>query len=286
MRWIAEFMMKAPVNKIIPFSNVDGPGNRCAIFFQSCPFACLYCHNPETIQMCKHCGACVSQCPAQALTIEEGKVCWNQDLCVNCDTCIHLCPHLASPKIQWLDVEELCQKVAKYRLFIRGVTVSGGECMNHAEFLEAFFQKVKQWNLGILIDSNGFYDFSRYSQLLALSDGVMLDVKAVNPEFHRTLCGQDNATVLKNLDYLLSVNKLAEVRTVLLPNHEAENRRTIEYVVKHVDNRCRYKLIAYRSFGVREAGLQHFGAGVLSEREMKEYEEFAKSLGNVTVTIV
>ncbi|MGM9942993.1 MAG: 4Fe-4S cluster-binding domain-containing protein, partial [Erysipelotrichaceae bacterium] len=42
-------MIKAPVNKIISFSNVDGPGNRTSIFFQSCPFHCLYCHNPETI---------------------------------------------------------------------------------------------------------------------------------------------------------------------------------------------------------------------------------------------
>ena len=286
MPWIAGFMMKAPVNKIIPFSNVDGPGNRCAIFFQSCPFACLYCHNPETIQMCNNCGSCVSQCPTQALTMEEGKVHWNQDLCVNCDTCIHTCPHLSSPKIQWMDVDELCQRVKKYRLFIRGITVSGGECMNQAAFLEEFFQKVRNWDLGILIDSNGFYDFSHYSSLLNLCDGVMLDVKAANPAFHQTLCAQDNHTVLKNLEYLLSVNKLAEVRTVLLPHHEKENRETIAYVVKHIDNRCRYKLIAYRSFGVRSAGVEKFGSGILNEKEMKEYEGFAKSLGNVTTTIV
>ena len=33
----------APVNRIIPFSNVDGPGNRTAVFFQGCPFNCLFC---------------------------------------------------------------------------------------------------------------------------------------------------------------------------------------------------------------------------------------------------
>ena len=40
--------MKARVNKIIPFSSVDGPGNRTAIFLQGCNINCLYCHNPET----------------------------------------------------------------------------------------------------------------------------------------------------------------------------------------------------------------------------------------------
>ncbi|MHB1391579.1 MAG: radical SAM protein [Clostridia bacterium] len=42
-------MTKALVNKILPFSSVDGPGNRTVIFLQGCNFNCLYCHNPETI---------------------------------------------------------------------------------------------------------------------------------------------------------------------------------------------------------------------------------------------
>ena len=57
----------APVNKIIPFSCVDGFGNRTAIFLQGCNQDCLYCHNPETIHLCKNCGACVKTCPAGAL---------------------------------------------------------------------------------------------------------------------------------------------------------------------------------------------------------------------------
>ena len=62
--------LKAPVNKIIPFSSVDGFGNRTAVFLQGCNQNCLYCHNPETIHMCKNCGACVNTCPAGALMME------------------------------------------------------------------------------------------------------------------------------------------------------------------------------------------------------------------------
>ena len=43
--------MKGVINKIIPFSNVDGPGNRLSIFFQGCNYDCIYCHNPETIEI-------------------------------------------------------------------------------------------------------------------------------------------------------------------------------------------------------------------------------------------
>ena len=63
-------MKKAPVNKIIPFSNVDGPGNRTSIFFQGCPFNCLFCHNPETMQMCVGCGKCVKECPGTVIALE------------------------------------------------------------------------------------------------------------------------------------------------------------------------------------------------------------------------
>lgn len=37
------------LHRIIPFSNVEGTGNRCSIFLQGCNINCLYCHNPETI---------------------------------------------------------------------------------------------------------------------------------------------------------------------------------------------------------------------------------------------
>lgn len=38
-----------PLHRIIPFSNVEGIGNRTSIFLQGCKLNCLYCHNPETI---------------------------------------------------------------------------------------------------------------------------------------------------------------------------------------------------------------------------------------------
>ena len=43
--------IKVRLHRIIPFSNVEGNGNRCSIFLQGCNINCLYCHNPETIDM-------------------------------------------------------------------------------------------------------------------------------------------------------------------------------------------------------------------------------------------
>lgn len=278
--------MKAAINKIISFSNVDGPGNRCSIFFQSCPFRCLYCHNPETINMCVHCGECVKTCPTHALQVIDGQVVWDKKLCVECDTCIKTCKHLASPRISWLSVEDIIEHLQSIKPFIRGITVSGGECMNHADFLLELFKETKKLGLTCLIDSNGYYDFEAYPELLALCDGVMLDVKAISDDFHYFVTKQHNAMVLKNLRTLLAMNKLEEVRTVILPNFEEENSKTVIAVSEIIQSQCRYKLLKYRYFGVREAGVEAFGEGIVSHEELVRCQQICEAHGCSTSVII
>lgn len=182
--------MIAPVNKIIDHSVVDGPGNRTAVFFQGCPFRCQYCHNPETMALCTHCGACVSACPAGALSLREGKVHWEEALCVGCDSCLRACPHLSSPKVKEMTVEEILLRIQQNRPFIRGITCSGGECTLYAGFMAELFAKTKAMGLTNLIDSNGILDFSQADALLEHADGVMLDIKCFDRAGHIRLTGK------------------------------------------------------------------------------------------------
>jgi len=46
--------MSARLADVIPFSNVDGPGNRFVVFLQGCNFDCIACHNPQTIAASDH----------------------------------------------------------------------------------------------------------------------------------------------------------------------------------------------------------------------------------------
>ena len=105
--------MKAIVNKIIKFSNVDGPGNRIAIFLQECNMHCRYCHNPETINICNNCGLCVNTCPAKAISLENARIVWNKELCIDCDACVKSCNHFSSPKTESYSVQELLNEVKK-----------------------------------------------------------------------------------------------------------------------------------------------------------------------------
>ncbi len=278
-------MEKALINKIINFSNVDGPGNRLVIFFQGCPFKCLYCHNPETINLCLNCGECVKYCPKKALKIIDKKVIWDDKSCVNCDTCIKVCKHLSSPKVKYYSVEELVKHIKKVRPFIRGITVSGGECTNYKDFILELFKEVKKLGLTCLLDSNGCYEYKNMQDLIEISDGVMLDVKSYNNEFHKEIIGKSNEVVISNMNYLLSKNKLEEVRTVILPNEDDNNYFTVDNVSKIIKDKTRYKLIKYRYFGVRKEGVDRFGKVVVNDDYIEKYKELAIKNGCNDVVI-
>ncbi|MCX7903145.1 MAG: YjjW family glycine radical enzyme activase [Caloramator sp.] len=246
--------MRAPVNKLIPFSSVDGPGNRFSIFFQGCNFNCLYCHNPETINLCSSCGACVDVCPNNALDVIDGKVVWKEAFCLKCDLCINECSNLSSPKVKYMSVEEILKEIIKYKTFLSGVTVSGGECMLYAEFLKELFKEIKNLNLTCFIDSNGLILFEGFNDLLNLTDAVMLDVKSFDEREHIMLTGKSNKNVLKNLVYLGSKGKLYEARTVVVPDvlDNVSNVDNVSRMIAKIDDKIRYKLIKFRPLGVRK----------------------------------
>jgi pyruvate formate lyase activating enzyme len=263
----------ALVNKIIPFSCIDGPGNRTAIFFQGCNLKCTYCHNPETINKCINCGKCVFTCPVKAIEINDNKVLWNEGKCIQCDNCITECKNLSTPKTKDYSVDELVDKIKKLKPFIQGITVSGGECTLNTNFLVDLFKAVKkEFNLTCFVDTNGSIDLSKYEELVNLTDKFMIDVKSINEDEHIKVTGLSNHIVLKNLKYLLDRNKIHEVRTVIAPN--LNNEKTVKEVCKIIKDKCEYKLNPYRKYGVRQEGLEFHGEVGPNDEEMKIYLKY------------
>ena len=215
-------IITAPVNKIINHSIVDGRGNRTAVFLQGCNFDCKYCHNPETIN--------------------------TNDKTVT---------------IMHMTAAEVAEKVLENTPFIRGVTVSGGECTLYPEFLRQFFEIIKEVGRGkgpggadltCSIDSNGSYEFEKDPQLLSVMDGVLLDVKEVDPETHKIITKASNEIVLKNLKFLADKGKLEELRTVVIPGI-TNTEDTIIMIAKSLGKKVEevpLRIIRYRPVGVRK----------------------------------
>lgn len=271
-------MIKGLVNKIIPFSFVDGPGNRIAIFLQGCNFNCLYCHNPETINQCNNCGLCVSACHYNALSIVDRKVTWDKSVCEKCDECLKACNRNSSPKAVEMTVEELTEEVKKVKSFISGMTVSGGECTLQADFLTELFKEAKKLGLTTFADTNGYIPLSDKKGLLEVMDKAMVDIKSFDSEEHKMLTGKDNATVLENVRFLASIDKLFEVRTVIVPEvlDNYHNVDQISKLIAGLNPNIRYKIIKYRPLGVRTNMIQSYTP---SDETMEELCNIARANG-------
>ena len=147
----------------------------------------------------------------------------------------------------------------------------------------------KKRGIGFLLDSNGYYDFSKDEKdLLPYIDGVMLDIKAYNGEEHKRVTGFSNEEILKNMRILAEYDKLFEVRTVVVPGLFS-GKDTVEKVSKELSpyvrkgQKIRYKIIAYREFGVREQYKQYESPG---EEELKALKELAEQEGMQDIILI
>lgn len=278
-------MAKGIVNRILPHSSVDGPGNRAVVFMQGCNFNCSYCHNPETINHCSGCGMCIDACQHNALSLGDNGIEYNPALCTFCDDCLKACSQNSSPRTQNLSAAQVMKIIAKKREFISGITVSGGECSLQLDFITELFSLAKADGLHTLADSNGSIEYSGKDEFLAICDGIMLDVKAFDNNEHVSLTGRDNLAVLTNLEFLAKAGKLYEVRTVIVPkllnNHNTVDK--VSRIIAGINPQIRYKLIRYRDHGVRTELVNSYTP---DDRYMDELSDIACQNGCQSVLTV
>ncbi|WP_321516258.1 YjjW family glycine radical enzyme activase [Marinifilum fragile] len=252
--------LQANISGIIKSSVIDGPGNRMVIFFQECNLNCMYCHNSHTIGLCNLCGICVDTCPTNSLQIdsENQQIIHDANTCNRCDKCLEVCPENSSPFYKLMSVEDIISEIHEVKDFISGITVSGGEVMLHASFLNLLFQEIKSnselKHLSILIDSNGNINQEKWDSLLPYIDGVMLDIKAYSLDIHMQITGYSNEKILNSIAYLNRKNKLLELRFVLVPNYNNDEIeiRNIANLMKSVSPSVGKTLIKMRNHGIRK----------------------------------
>ncbi|MBT9136548.1 MAG: putative glycyl-radical enzyme activating enzyme YjjW [Firmicutes bacterium] len=205
--------MQGYVQKIIPFSAVDGPGNRTAVFLQGCNFTCAYCHNPETQMLYD------SSLPGDG--------------------------------VRAIDHRDLGLEVLRYRDFIQGVTISGGECTLQYEFLLELSRYLQSFGIEVFVDTNAHLAPAAFQLLGRHVDKFIIDVKASDEGEHMALTGVGNNLVLANLRYALAEKLVYEIRTVIVPD-VLNNEQTVAAISRLIsaDQQVRYKLIRFRPQGV------------------------------------
>ena len=173
--------MEGYVHSTESFGTVDGPGVRFVIFLQGCPMRCQYCHNPDTWKM-------------------------------NTGT--------------KRTVQSLIGEYERNRAFYRrgGITVTGGEALMQIDFLLELFSLAKAKDIHTCLDTSGITyrpgdsEYNRkLDKLMEVTDLVMLDIKHIDPDGHKSLTGHDNAGILAFARYLEQKRMPVWIRHVVVP---------------------------------------------------------------------
>lgn len=161
------------------FGTVDGPGIRYVVFFQGCPIRCRYCHNPDTWEF---------------------------------------------RKSKEVSVDELLREYDSCKEFLKsgGITATGGEPLSQPDFLLELFRQAKNKNIHTCLDTSGAVfnpeNTLKIDEILKYTDLVMLDIKHMDSEKHKTLTGIGNENILRFAEHLRDLKIPLWIRRVVVPN--------------------------------------------------------------------
>ncbi len=243
------------------FSVHDGPGVRTTVFLKGCPLRCAWCHNPESRaaepqlllagERCMRCGACEEACPTGAAS--------GRGECRACGRCAEVCPTGArSIAGTTMTAPQVLDEVLKDRDFYEGgggVTFSGGEPLAQPAFLTACLDACRAQGLHTALDTCGYADESALMAAAALSDLVLYDVKASDPELHRRWTGVSNDVILSNLGALARGHDNIWLRIPVVPgvNDDPAEMVTASALAARLPGIRRVHLLPYHALGAGKA---------------------------------
>jgi pyruvate formate lyase activating enzyme len=195
----------------------DVPGIRTVEYFKGCTLSCLWCHNPESKRRelelsfdkkkCVACDTCVALCPDRALD-RKNPFFVDRERCTLCMACVDACPSGALSAVgKPMTVDEIIRIVEKDIPFFKnsggGVTLSGGEPTLFMDFTARLAAELRQRGIGVLLETCGLFNYDTFMERIYPNLGmIFFDIKIIDAEGHRRLCGQPNNVILDNFKKL------------------------------------------------------------------------------------
>jgi pyruvate formate lyase activating enzyme len=263
--------MTGRVFDIKRYSIHDGPGIRTTVFLKGCSLHCLWCHNPESIDLgpelmhwpgrCARCYTCLAACPAGALSKDgAGAVAIDRAKCDSCGLCAKACLYDAMQIVgREMSVDDVVAEVERDRIFYEqsggGITLSGGDPFVQSDFAEALIDACRSRGIRTAIDTTGMSKNGVLDRLAAKADLVLYDLKCMDDAQHREFTGVSNAPILENLRRLAAAGTEIWVRIPLVRgvNDDDDNvKRTIAFLISLRTIR-RVGILPYHSGGLEKA---------------------------------
>jgi len=158
-------------------------------------------------------------------------------------------------------LDDLINEVIKDKAYFDksdgGITISGGEPTQQAEFAQFFLQRLRGMGIHTALDTCGLCSSRSLENLLPYSSMVLFDLKEIDPERHLAFTGSKNDTILQNLIFTADViqshiyPQALWIRTPIIPGTTAtkENIKGIgQFISSHLgDTVDRWELCAFNN---------------------------------------
>ena len=129
-----------------------------------------------------------------------------------------------------------------------GVTLSGGECLCHADFCAELLKKLKENGIHTAVDTCGFVSKEAIDKVMPYTDVFLYDFKAYDEDVHIKCTGQSNRTILENLKYIDGCGKQIEIRIPYVPGFNSEQIEKIAEFMSKLNNLTKVRVLPYHNY--------------------------------------
>lgn len=159
----------------------------------------------------------------------------------------------ATNKGRIIGAKELAYEIKEYGPYIKhgGVTLSGGEPLLQPEFSAELLKWCRKFGFHTACDTAGSVPLEKAIKVLSQTDLVLLDIKDLDEEDSKTICGMSPQREIDILNYCEQVNKDVWIRHVLLPKYTLKQSK-LEKLADFVKNfSCvkRVELLPFHKMG-------------------------------------
>jgi pyruvate formate lyase activating enzyme len=199
------------------FAIHDGPGIRTTVFLKGCPMRCPWCHNPESQnKFPEHIKGNKNNVIGEEKTVTD-------------------------------IMHEIEKEVLFYEESRGGVTFSGGEPLEQAEFLDALLDECKKNEIHTAVDTTGDVPPDIFNSIIDKTDLFLYDLKIMDDSKHIKYTGESNRFTLQNLKTLSQKGKRIIIRFPVIPGitDSEDNIKAVGMFISSLRNIREIDLLPY-----------------------------------------